>query len=174
MTTIVRNIWVAIALAAAVPTPAAIFPTAFVQAAETEGNIDQFTFCPQRITVKAGTTVIVDQRGRRSAHGRLEHQVLQVEGARYGVWDYPMKSTIRLLLSKGANVTNVERIIDEAIQAQAGNPEKWQSVLCCEIGDQSPRASSRDALGGVRDGGASSCDLGQSDLKSPRTPETWE
>jgi len=77
-----------------------------------------------------------------------------------------MKSTIRLLLSKGANVTNV--------QAQAGNPEKWQSVLCCEIGDQSPRASSRDALGGVRDGGASSCDLGQSDLKSPRTPETWE
>ena len=57
MTTIVRNIWVAIALAAAVPAPAAIFPTAFVRAAETEGNIDQFTFYPQRITVKAGTTV---------------------------------------------------------------------------------------------------------------------
>ena len=57
MTTIVRNIWVAIALAAAVLAPAAIFPTAFVQAAETEVNIDQFTFLPQRITVKAGTTV---------------------------------------------------------------------------------------------------------------------
>ena len=57
MTTIVRDIWVAIALAAAVLAPAAIFPTAFVQAAETEVNIDQFTFYPQRITVKAGTTV---------------------------------------------------------------------------------------------------------------------
>jgi len=57
MTTIVRNIWVAIALAAAVLAPAAIFPTASVQAAETEVNIDQFTFYPQRITVKAGTTV---------------------------------------------------------------------------------------------------------------------
>jgi amicyanin len=57
MTTIERNIWVAIALAAAVLAPAAIFPTASVQAAETEVNIDQFTFYPQRITVKAGTTV---------------------------------------------------------------------------------------------------------------------
>src|ERR1700757_685136 len=57
MTTIVRNIWVAIALAAAVLPPGAIFPTASVQAAETEVNIDQFTFYPQRITVKAGTTV---------------------------------------------------------------------------------------------------------------------
>jgi amicyanin len=57
MTTIERNIWVAIALAAAVLAPAAIFPTAFVQAAETEVDIDQFTFLPQRITVKAGTTV---------------------------------------------------------------------------------------------------------------------
>src|SRR2546422_4910948 len=57
MTTIVRNIWVAIALAAAVLAPAAIFPTASVQAAETEVNIDQFTFYPQHITVKAGTTV---------------------------------------------------------------------------------------------------------------------
>jgi plastocyanin len=57
MTTIERNIWVAIALAAAVLAPAVIFPTAFVQAAETEVNIDQFTFYPQRITVKAGTTV---------------------------------------------------------------------------------------------------------------------
>ena len=57
MTTIERNIWVAIALTAAVLAPAAIFATAFVQAAETEVNIDQFTFYPQRITVKAGTTV---------------------------------------------------------------------------------------------------------------------
>ena len=57
MTKIVRNIWVAIALAAAVLASAAIFPTAFVQAAETEVNIDQFAFYPQRITVKAGTTV---------------------------------------------------------------------------------------------------------------------
>jgi plastocyanin len=57
MTTIERNIWVTIALAAAVLAPAAIFPTAFVEAAETEVNIDQFTFYPQRITVKAGTTV---------------------------------------------------------------------------------------------------------------------
>jgi plastocyanin len=57
MTTIERNIWVAIALAAAVLAPAAIFPTTFVQAAETEVNIDQFTFYPQRISVKAGTTV---------------------------------------------------------------------------------------------------------------------
>src|ERR1700747_1747405 len=57
MTTIERNIWVAIALAAAVRAPAAIFPTAFVQAAGTEVNIDQFTFYPQRITAKAGTTV---------------------------------------------------------------------------------------------------------------------
>src|SRR5260370_29843078 len=55
MTTIVRNVWVAMALAAAVLVSAAIFPTAFVQAAEV--NIDQFTFYPQRITVKAGTTV---------------------------------------------------------------------------------------------------------------------
>jgi plastocyanin len=57
MTTIVRNIWVAIALAAAVLAAAAIFPTAFVQAAETEVNIDQSTFYPQRITVKPGATV---------------------------------------------------------------------------------------------------------------------
>ena len=52
-----RKLCVAIALAAAVLAPAAIFPTAFVQAAETEVDIDQFTFLPQRITVKAGTTV---------------------------------------------------------------------------------------------------------------------
>jgi plastocyanin len=57
MTTSVRNIWVAIALSAAVLAAAATFPTAFVQAAGTEVDIDQFAFYPQRITVKAGTTV---------------------------------------------------------------------------------------------------------------------
>jgi plastocyanin len=57
MTTIVRSIWVAIALSAAVLAAAATVPTAFVQAADTEVNIDQFAFYPQRITVKAGTTV---------------------------------------------------------------------------------------------------------------------
>jgi hypothetical protein len=62
MTTIERNIWVAIALAAAVLAPAAIFPTAFVQAAETEVNIDQFTFYPQRITVNAFASATAEQR----------------------------------------------------------------------------------------------------------------
>src|SRR5204863_471264 len=33
------------------------FPSASVQAADTELNIDQFAFHPQRITVRAGTTV---------------------------------------------------------------------------------------------------------------------
>ena len=57
MTTTVRNIWVAIALAAAVLAAAATFPFASVQAADTQVNIDQFAFHPQRITVRAGTTV---------------------------------------------------------------------------------------------------------------------
>jgi plastocyanin len=57
MTTTVRNIWVAIALAAAVLAAAATFPSASVQAADTEVNIDQFAFHTQRITVRAGTTV---------------------------------------------------------------------------------------------------------------------
>jgi plastocyanin len=57
MTKVVSNVWVAIVLAAAVLAAAATFPTAFVQAADTEVNIDQFAFYPQRITVKAGTTV---------------------------------------------------------------------------------------------------------------------
>jgi plastocyanin len=83
MTTIERNIWVAIALAAAVLVPAAIFPTAFVQAAETEVNIDQFTFYPQRITVKAGTTVTWTNEDD-VPHTVASSQVLQVEGARYG------------------------------------------------------------------------------------------
>ena len=57
MITIVRNIWVAIALTAAVLAAAATFPAASVKAADTEVKIDNFTFAPQRTTVKAGTTV---------------------------------------------------------------------------------------------------------------------
>ena len=57
MTKVVGNIWVATALAAAVLAAAATFPSASVQAADTEMNIDQFAFHPQRITVRAGTTV---------------------------------------------------------------------------------------------------------------------
>ena len=57
MTKIVSNIWVATALAAAVLAAAATFPAAPVQAADTEVNIHNFTFAPQRTTVKAGTTV---------------------------------------------------------------------------------------------------------------------
>ena len=57
MTKIVRNIWVAIALAAAVLAAAPTFPAVSVQAADTEVNIHNFTFAPQRTTVKAGTTV---------------------------------------------------------------------------------------------------------------------
>jgi plastocyanin len=57
MTKIVRNIWVAIALAAAVLAAAPTFPAASVQAADTEVNIHNFTFAPQRTTVEAGTTV---------------------------------------------------------------------------------------------------------------------
>ena len=57
MITIVRNIWVAIALTAAVLAAAATFPAASVKAADTEVKIDNFAFAPQRTTVKAGTTV---------------------------------------------------------------------------------------------------------------------
>jgi plastocyanin len=52
-----RKLCVAIALAAAVFAAAAALPAASAQAADTEVLIDQFTFTPQRITVKAGTTV---------------------------------------------------------------------------------------------------------------------
>jgi len=51
-TTIVRNICVAAALAVI----AAAFPVAAL-AADAEVKIDNFTFSPQRLTVKAGTTV---------------------------------------------------------------------------------------------------------------------
>ena len=52
-----RKLCVAIALAVAVLAAAAALPAASAQAADTEVLIDQFTFTPQRITVKAGTTV---------------------------------------------------------------------------------------------------------------------
>ena len=52
-----RKLCAAIALAAAVFAAAAALPAAPAQAADTEILIDQFTFTPQRFTVKAGTTV---------------------------------------------------------------------------------------------------------------------
>ena len=52
-----RKLCVAIALAAAVFAAAAALPAAPARAADTEVLIDQFTFTPQRFTVKAGTSV---------------------------------------------------------------------------------------------------------------------
>jgi len=52
-----RELCVTIALAAAVFAAAASLPAASARAADTEVLIDQFTFTPQRFTVKAGTTV---------------------------------------------------------------------------------------------------------------------
>jgi plastocyanin len=57
MTTIASNICIATALAVAVFAVAATFPAASAQAAEMEVRIDNFAFAPQRMTVKAGTTV---------------------------------------------------------------------------------------------------------------------
>ena len=57
MTTFVSNVWIVTALAAAVLSAAFAFPAASAQAADTQVKIDNFTFAPQRITVKAGTTV---------------------------------------------------------------------------------------------------------------------
>jgi plastocyanin len=57
MTTIARNIGVAAALAVAVFAGAAALPAASAQAGEIEVKIDNFAFAPQRIVVKAGTTV---------------------------------------------------------------------------------------------------------------------
>ena len=48
---------IATALAVATLAVAAAFPGASAQAAGPEVDIDQFTFTPQRLTVKAGTTV---------------------------------------------------------------------------------------------------------------------
>ena len=55
MTTLVTKICVATGLAVAVFAVTAAFPAASAQAAEVQ--IDQFAFAPQRVTVKAGTTV---------------------------------------------------------------------------------------------------------------------
>jgi plastocyanin len=57
MTTIGSNIYIAIAFAVAILAAAVMFPGASALAADTEVQIDQFSFAPQRITVKAGTTV---------------------------------------------------------------------------------------------------------------------
>jgi plastocyanin len=51
---IARSICVAAALAVAIFAAA---PLAAARAADTEVKIDNFTFAPQRVTVKAGTTV---------------------------------------------------------------------------------------------------------------------
>ena len=56
-TTITRKVYVATALAVAVLLPAFAFPAASAQAADTEVKIDQHAFIPQRVAVKAGTTV---------------------------------------------------------------------------------------------------------------------
>jgi plastocyanin len=56
MTTIERNIWVAIALAAAVLAAGAPASQG-APAADAKVQIDQYAFLPQRITVKPGTTV---------------------------------------------------------------------------------------------------------------------
>jgi len=61
MTWIARNIRIATVLALAVCAGASSLPTASARATEadakTEVKIDNFTFAPQRIVVKAGTTV---------------------------------------------------------------------------------------------------------------------
>jgi plastocyanin len=53
----IRKICIATALVLAVFTVAGVFSASSVQAADTEVNIDQFAFVPQRLTVNAGTTV---------------------------------------------------------------------------------------------------------------------
>jgi plastocyanin len=57
MPTIKAGIRVAAAWGGALLVAAATFAAASAQAADTEVQIDQFTFAPQRTTVKAGTTV---------------------------------------------------------------------------------------------------------------------
>ena len=56
-TTITRKVYVAAAFAAALLAVAATFPAVSAQAADTEVKIDQHAFIPQRVAVKAGTTV---------------------------------------------------------------------------------------------------------------------
>jgi plastocyanin len=57
MTTIASNICVATALAVAMFAVGPPFAAASARAADTEVRIDNFAFVPQRLTVKAGTTV---------------------------------------------------------------------------------------------------------------------
>jgi plastocyanin len=58
MTTIASHIRVATALAVAVFAVATALPAASAHVAETEVKIHNFAFAPQRVVVKAGTTVI--------------------------------------------------------------------------------------------------------------------
>jgi plastocyanin len=58
MTTIASHIRVATALAVAAFAVATALPAASAHVAETEVKIDNFAFAPQRVVVKAGTTVI--------------------------------------------------------------------------------------------------------------------
>ena len=57
MTTFSSKVRIATALAVAVLSAAFAFPAASAQAADTEVKIDQHAFIPQRVDVKAGTTV---------------------------------------------------------------------------------------------------------------------
>jgi plastocyanin len=57
MTTFSSNLRIATALTVAVLSAASAFRAAPVRAADIEVKIDQYAFIPQRITVKAGTTV---------------------------------------------------------------------------------------------------------------------
>ena len=57
MTTIVRRLCAATMLAGAIAAAAIPLPTVAARAADLEVKIDNFTFAPQRLTVKAGTTV---------------------------------------------------------------------------------------------------------------------
>src|SRR5258705_9273322 len=57
MTTFASHICIAITFAVGVLAAGVISPAASAQAADTEVQIDRFSFVPQRITVKAGTTV---------------------------------------------------------------------------------------------------------------------
>jgi len=57
MTTTASHICVATALAVGVLAASASLPAALARAANMEVKIDNFTFAPQRVTVKAGTTV---------------------------------------------------------------------------------------------------------------------
>jgi plastocyanin len=56
MTTRIRNIRIATALAVVLAVAAGL-PATSAQAVDTQVKIDNFTFAPQHITVKAGTTV---------------------------------------------------------------------------------------------------------------------